>query len=123
MWLLVDTLDYFLVAGLLLGSAAFLLLHRRYDRLTRDATPSNAEVTQAIATKEGSQAQRLQKEAKRLVIFYGSQTGTAEGFAQDLAKVLARFHLPALVMDPEDIHLVRLLQFLRHCLESSCGKR
>ena len=42
----------------------------------------------------------LQK--KKVVVFYGSQTGTAEGFAGRLAKDARSFGLPSMVFDPED---------------------
>ena len=44
-------------------------------------------------------------------MFYGSQTGTAEGFAFDLAKTLQLFGISGLVIDPEDIHLVHSSPF------------
>ena len=39
---------------------------------------------------------------KKVVVFYGSQTGTGEGFAGRLAKDARRFGLPSMVYDPED---------------------
>jgi NADPH-ferrihemoprotein reductase len=40
---------------------------------------------------------------KTIVIFFGSQTGTGEEFAQRLAKNARLFGLKALVVDPEEI--------------------
>ena len=42
----------------------------------------------------------LQK--KKVVVFYGSQTGTGEGFAGRLAKDARRFGMPSMIYDPED---------------------
>ena len=42
----------------------------------------------------------LQK--KKVVVFYGSQTGTSEGFAGRLAKDARRFGMPSMIYDPED---------------------
>ena len=39
---------------------------------------------------------------KKVVVFYGSQTGTAEEFASRLAKEATRHGLPAMTFDPED---------------------
>jgi len=44
----------------------------------------------------------MKKTGKRLVVFYGSQTGTAEEFAGRLAKEGARYGLKGLVADPEE---------------------
>ena len=35
-------------------------------------------------------------------MFYGSQTGTSEGFAGRLAKDARRFGMPSMIYDPED---------------------
>ena len=58
-------------------------------------------VTAAGGT-EGSFIEKMKSRKKRLVVFYGSQTGTAEEFAARLAKDAARQGLPAMTFDPED---------------------
>ena len=40
---------------------------------------------------------------KKVVVFYGSQTGTAEEFATRLAKDASRIGMPAITFDPEDV--------------------
>ena len=47
-----------------------------------------------------------------MVIFYGSQTGTAEEFANRLAQESKRFALKALAFDPEEAEMVLLIDFL-----------
>lgn len=42
-------------------------------------------------------------QSKKIVIFYGSQTGTAEDYATKIAKeAKARYGLSSLVLDPEE---------------------
>jgi len=47
--------------------------------------------------------QRMKKSNKTVVIFYGSQTGTAEEFSNRLAKDAQRLGLKAMVVDPEEV--------------------
>lgn len=47
-------------------------------------------------------------QGRNIVIFYGSQTGTAEEFAARLAKEANRFGLKAMVADPEECEMVSL---------------
>ena len=42
-----------------------------------------------------------------MVVFYGSQTGTAEEFAGRLAKDAARYGMKGMVADPEECEMVR----------------
>lgn len=41
-----------------------------------------------------------------MVVFYGSQTGTAEDFAQRIAKQAKRYGISATVCDPEECDMV-----------------
>lgn len=61
------------------------------------------------------------------MVFYGSQTGTAEEFAGRLAKDASRYGMKAVVADPEEsdmVLLVFILHFLQFLLLSllSCDK-
>ena len=44
-----------------------------------------------------------------MVVFYGSQTGTAEEFAGRLSKDAQRYGLKGMVADPEECEMVRQL--------------
>ncbi|PFH53873.1 hypothetical protein AMATHDRAFT_682 [Amanita thiersii Skay4041] len=58
----------------------------------------------------------IKKKKKRLVIFYGSQTGTAEEYAIRLAKeAKSKFGLASLVCDPEEYDFENLDQLPEDC--------
>ena len=54
-----------------------------------------------------------------MVVFYGSQTGTAEDFATRLAKEAARHGLPAMTFDPEVVSDWEDLVKMAHEVENS----
>ncbi len=58
------------------------------------------------ASHEGSFVDRMIHSDKTMVVFYGSQTGTAEDFAQRIAKQAKRYGISAAVCDPEECDMV-----------------
>lgn len=48
----------------------------------------------------------MKASGKSMVIFFGSQTGTGEEFAQRLSKNSRLYGLKALVVDPEETDMV-----------------
>ena len=62
-------------------------------------------------THEGSFVDRMLHSKKQMVVFYGSQTGTAEDFAQRIAKQAKRYGISAAVCDPEECDMVCNLKF------------
>ncbi|WFD32062.1 NADPH--hemoprotein reductase [Malassezia sp. CBS 17886] len=61
-------------------------------------------------------AERLVSQKKRLVIFYGSQTGTAEEYAIKIAReAKSRYGTSALVLDPENEEMDKLDQIPADC--------
>lgn len=56
---------------------------------------------------DNSFIKKLKASGRSLVVFYGSQTGTAEEFAGRLAKEGIRYQLKGMVADPEECDMVR----------------
>jgi len=54
-------------------------------------------------------------QGRNVVVFYGSQTGTAEEFAGRLAKDAARYGMKAIVADPEESDMVSSFCFFLFC--------
>ncbi|CAO1617258.1 unnamed protein product [Sympodiomycopsis kandeliae] len=76
------------------------------DKLSNGSALANAGAGDDAA---GDFVAKLQKQNKRIVIFYGSQTGTAEEYATKIAKeIKGRFGASSLVCDPEEYEFEKL---------------
>lgn len=64
----------------------------------------------------GSFISKMRAHGRNVVVFYGSQTGTAEEFAARLAKEAVRYGLKAMVADPEECEMVRFLMCTKNNL-------
>lgn len=56
------------------------------------------------------------KQGKNVVVFYGSQTGTAEDFANRLAKEAVRYGMKGMAADPEECDMVRHISLPRQLI-------
>ena len=59
-------------------------------------------VVRETSTVDKGFLSKMKKTGRRMVVFYGSQTGTAEEFAGRLAKEGARYGFKGIVADPEE---------------------
>ncbi|KAF2396501.1 hypothetical protein EJ06DRAFT_524484 [Trichodelitschia bisporula] len=98
-----DTLDIIVLIVLLVATVAYLT-KGTYWAVTRD--PYGDSLAQANGVKSGKSRniiEKMEETGKNCVVFYGSQTGTAEDYASRLAKEgAARFGLKTMVADLED---------------------
>ncbi|KAI9675925.1 MAG: NADPH-cytochrome P450 reductase [Trizodia sp. TS-e1964] len=98
-----DSLDMAVMVLLLIGTAAYFT-KGTYWAVVKD--PYALSYTTAHALKGQTTkniSQKLEESGKNCIIFYGSQTGTAEDYASRLAKEGAsRFGLKTMVADLED---------------------
>jgi len=122
---MLGTLDYVLLAAIA-GAAAWWLFLREGEG---DQIPEyEIKPMAAPAPVEGSGSMekgflgKMKKTKRRMVVFYGSQTGTAEEFAGRLAKEGARYGLKGLVADPEeeDMDDLQKLGEVEDDLEAPC---
>ena len=98
-----DTLDIVVLIGLLLGTIAYFT-KGTYWAVQKD--PYATSFANGSASKAGKSRDILEKmdeSGKNCVVFYGSQTGTAEDYASRLAKEgSSRFGLKTMTADLEE---------------------
>ncbi|KAK3379978.1 hypothetical protein B0T24DRAFT_590491 [Lasiosphaeria ovina] len=98
-----DTLDIIVLAAILLGTVAYFTKGKLWG-VTKDPYASSlANANGAKAGKTRNLIEKMDESGKNCIIFYGSQTGTAEDYASRLAKEgKSRFGLETMVADLED---------------------
>ena len=99
-----DTLDLIVLVALLIGSVAYFT-KGTYWAVPKDPYASSYANANGAAKSGASRnvVERMQESGKNCVIFYGSQTGTAEDYASRLAKEgSSRFGLKAMTADLEE---------------------
>jgi NADPH-ferrihemoprotein reductase len=98
-----DTLDIVVLVLLLLGTVAYFT-KGSYWAVAKD--PYHASFQAASASRAGRTRnilEKMEETGKNCVVFFGSQTGTAEDYASRLAKDgSSRFGLKTMVADLED---------------------
>ena len=106
---LLGTLDYLLLAAIG-GVAVWWLFFKDAEGDKIPEYEIKPMVVREQNTVEKGFLSKMKKTGRRLVVFYGSQTGTAEEFAGRLAKEGARFGLKGIVADPEEENMEDLQQ-------------
>ena len=108
-----DTLDIIVLAVLLVGSIAYFTKGTLW---AKPKDPYAGSYASANGTSKASQTrdinEKMNDTGKNCVVFYGSQTGTAEDYASRIAKEgSSRFGLKTMVADLEDYDYTNLDQF------------
>ncbi|OAA55329.1 Riboflavin synthase-like beta-barrel [Niveomyces insectorum RCEF 264] len=97
-----DTLDVIVLAVIFLGTLAYFTKGKFWG-VAKDPYAGAFNANAAKAGKTRNIAEMLEESGKNCIIFYGSQTGTAEDYASRLAKEgKSRFGLETMVADLED---------------------
>ncbi|KAL2262675.1 hypothetical protein VTK26DRAFT_497 [Humicola hyalothermophila] len=98
-----DTMDVIVLAGLLLATVAFFTKGKYWAVQKDPYAGSFAAANAAKSMKTRNIVEKMQESGKNCIIFYGSQTGTAEDYASRLAKEgKSRFGLETMVADLEE---------------------
>lgn len=104
-------LDIILLLVLVAGAAWYLLKNKKKEAQTSQFKSYSIQPTavNTMTMAENSFIKKLKSSGRRLVVFYGSQTGTAEEFAGRLAKEGLRYQMKGMVADPEECDMEELL--------------
>ncbi|KAL9596327.1 MAG: hypothetical protein Q9219_005881 [cf. Caloplaca sp. 3 TL-2023] len=98
-----DTLDLIVLVVLLIGTAAYFTKGTYWGIPKDPYAASFAGANGAKAGKTRNILEKMEESGKNTVVFYASQTGTAEDYASRLAKEgSSRFGLKTMVADLED---------------------
>ena len=106
--------DYLMLGGITL--IAYVLLRKKSNKneklinmKTLRAVPLSS-TTEAAAKENKSLTEKMKSSGKNMVVFFGSQTGTGEEFAQRLVKNSRLYGIKAIVADPEEIEMDEILK-------------
>ncbi|XP_072098911.1 NADPH--cytochrome P450 reductase-like [Mobula birostris] len=99
-----STLDIFLFS-LLAGFAIYWFVFRKKKI---EAADYKTIQQQTPTVRETSFIEKMKKTGKSMVVFYGSQTGTAEELANRLAKDAQRYGMRGMATDPEEYDMSEL---------------
>ncbi|XP_067222004.1 P450 (cytochrome) oxidoreductase b isoform X1 [Chanodichthys erythropterus] len=96
-----DLFLFSLIAGLLIY---WLIFRKKTEPIPEFKKLETATST----TRDTSFIDKMKKTGKNIVVFYGSQTGTAEEFANRLAKDAHRYGMKGMAADPEEYDMGEL---------------
>jgi len=115
---LLGLLDYVLLAAIA-GVCFWWFFMRESDSDKIPEYEIKPMVVRETSTVDKGFLSKMRKTGRRMVVFYGSQTGTAEEFAGRLAKEGARYGFKGIVADPEEENMEDLQQLTE--LDSELG--
>jgi NADPH-ferrihemoprotein reductase len=99
----VDILDLVVLSVIFLGTVAYLTKGKYWGVVTDPYANAFSNTAAGKAGKTRNIVEKLEETGKNCIVFYGSQTGTAEDYASRLAKEgKSRFGLETMVADLED---------------------
>ncbi|XP_047569042.1 S-adenosyl-L-methionine-dependent tRNA 4-demethylwyosine synthase TYW1-like isoform X3 [Lutra lutra] len=102
-WVSLWTNRFYVYVGLACGISlwiCFQIVIRRRDKSSQEKSVPKA--SRDLGTEGSISLQRKEVSVSGVKIFYGSQTGTAKGFAASLAEAVTSLDLPVAVVDLKD---------------------
>ncbi|KAH7637560.1 nadph--cytochrome p450 reductase-like [Dermatophagoides farinae] len=119
-----SVLDYAIVVSLI-GITTYWLLSKKKTQNDFDASSIKTFALEPSLQRSQSESgfiAKMKSGGRNMIVFYGSQTGTAEEFAARLAKEATRYGMKAMVADPEECEMEDLakLQEIENSLAVFC---
>ncbi|XP_055064008.2 NADPH--cytochrome P450 reductase isoform X1 [Misgurnus anguillicaudatus] len=105
--LILSSLDIF-IFSLFSGVLIYWFFFRNRPETAPEIKTLQATPTVAQPVRETSFIEKMKKTNRNIVVFYGSQTGTAEEFANRLAKDAQRYGMKGMAADPEEYDMSEL---------------
>ncbi|KAK0138408.1 NADPH--cytochrome P450 reductase [Merluccius polli] len=102
---LLSNLDLFLFS-LIAGLVIYWFMSRKKPEPIPEF--KKLDTPTATSTRETSFIEKMKKTGKNIIVFYGSQTGTAEEFANRLSKDAQRYGMKGMAADPEEYDMAEL---------------
>ncbi|MEJ1272644.1 P450 (cytochrome) oxidoreductase [Cricetulus griseus] len=91
--------------SLIVGVLTYWFIFRK----KKEEIPEFSKIpTTTPSVKESSFVEKMKKTGRNIIVFYGSQTGTAEEFANRLSKDAHRYGMRGMSADPEEYDLADL---------------
>lgn len=97
-------LDVLVLSGVA-GFAIYYFMFKKKKEVPAFKKLTVGPTLERSASHDASFVNRMKHGGRNVVIFYGSQTGTAEEFASRLAKDSTRYGMKAIIADPEECEM------------------
>ncbi|EHB08276.1 NADPH--cytochrome P450 reductase [Heterocephalus glaber] len=94
-----------IVFSVIIGVLTYWFLFRKKKEEMPEFTKISTTTT---SVRESSFVEKMKKTGRNIIVFYGSQTGTAEEFANRLSKDAHRYGMRGMAADPEEYDLADL---------------
>uniref|UniRef100_UPI00358E90BB NADPH--cytochrome P450 reductase n=1 Tax=Myxine glutinosa TaxID=7769 RepID=UPI00358E90BB len=108
------TLPFGFIDMFLLSTISGIVIYWLFFRKPKEEVPEfkSFQIPNSLVQKETSFISKMKKTGRNVVVFYGSQTGTAEEFASRLAKDTQRYGMKGMAADLEEFDMSELARLV-----------
>ncbi|XP_071848148.1 NADPH--cytochrome P450 reductase-like [Apostichopus japonicus] len=107
---LIGTMDIFLLGISLTIGVYWFFIRGRNEQNSIDIGALKVTPNTTSSSSSAGLIEKMKTSGRNVVVFYGSQTGTAEEFAGRLAKDCQRYGMKGMAVDPEEVEMEDLPQ-------------